>query len=158
MTRTLAKIQGEYIRYFEPAKRCCFFGDADIDADGSSGNTYNDPYFQPDTTYHFKGKALNSETTKFIVVPPIVVSGVGPVVLGCHARVTDFRTGKRCLAVVGDLGPMFKVGEVSIAAARALDIPWHPVTGGLQEFCFFYELWPGQPAAVDGVVYTLQPS
>lgn len=158
MTKILATIQGEKIRWFLPAKRCCFFGDADIDADGSGGNPYNDPYFQPDTTYHFQGKALNSELTNFIVVPPVVVSGVAPVVLGCHARVTDFTTGKRAIAVVGDLGPTFKVGEVSIALARELGIPWHPVTGGLQEFRFFYELWPGTPATVHGVTYTLQPS
>ena len=158
MTRIIATIQGEKIRHFLPSGLVTFIGDVDIDCDGSGGNPDHDPYFQPDTSYHFQGKALNAYTTNFIVVPPQVVSGVVPVVLGCRAKVRDLRTNKRADALVGDVGPRAKVGEISVALARELGIPSSPVSGGEEEFCFSYELFPGQPAYVHGVNYPLQAS
>lgn len=99
---------------------------------------------------------LNSETVPFIVVSPKIRNGVKGVVLGCQARITY--KGKSIEALVGDMGPLRKVGEISIAAAKALGIPSSPRTGGLDEPVVLYELWPGKPAVVNGVKYELKPA
>lgn len=104
------------------------------------------------TSYRYPGKDKNdpaayvdTETIPYIVVPPAIITGVGaPVVLGCKARVT-FK-GKSVDAVVADVGPRSKVGELSIAAARAVGIPSSPRNGGRKIFDVTYELWPGVPA------------
>lgn len=136
-----------------------FFGDMDIDCDGSGGNPDGDPYFQADTTLHYKGKALNPYTIPYIVVPPAVVKKTSGIVMGCHAVITDAYTGKTINAVVADLGPSKKVGEASVEAAKRLNLTHSPITGGvddMNQIC--YEVYPGVPAQVDGVTYDLQPS
>lgn len=70
-----------------------FVADCDVDADGSGGNPYHDPYFQPDTSYHLNGKALNPHKVPFIVVPSSIIKAVKPVVLGCRAKMTYLKTG-----------------------------------------------------------------
>ena len=55
--------------YEEPDGSCHMFADYDVDVDGS-GSSHGDPYFQPDTTLHRAGKALNSDLENFIVLPP----------------------------------------------------------------------------------------
>jgi hypothetical protein len=95
---------------------------------------------------------VDSETVRYIVVPPIIVQATRGVVRGCRARVTF--GGRSIDAVVADKGPSGRVGELSIAAARSLGIPASPRTGGISTPSVQYELWPGQAAAG----FTLQPA
>lgn len=113
------------------------------------------------TSYRFHGAYpdspsayVDAETVPYIVVPPAIISGVAGAVLGCRARVTY--KGKSVDALVADVGPRTKVGELSIAAARAVGIPSSPRNGGISEFHVLYELWPGIPAEVNGVKHQLQ--
>lgn len=65
--------------------------------------------------------------------------------------------GKSVDAVVADVSAPPGLGEISIAAAKALEIPSSPrtsgVSGGVQ-----YEFWAGTPAVVNGVTYVLEPA
>ena len=141
-----------------PSGKVVFIGDADIDCDGSGGNPDHDPYFQPDTTLHRNGRALNAYLERFIVVPPAIVCGVPGVVMGCQAHAVNLLNGRECTAVVGDLGPTSKIGELSVACAIALGLNGNPNYGGTSEHVIFYSLKPGQAAIVDGIRYELQPS
>lgn len=155
---TLTVIQGQPVEY-DPARNIIHFtADADIDCDGSGGNPWGDPYFQPDTSLHVDGHALNAEKVPFIVVPPAIIAAVKPVVLGSWARVTYYRTGRQCLAVVGDIGPRSKIGEISVECARRLGMNPSPIDGGEDDFTqVLYEIEPGRPAVIDGITYPLQP-
>lgn len=103
------------------------------------------------TWYVHPGKKLDdpaayvdSETVAYIVVPPMIVRGVKGVVRGCLARVTW--RGKSIWAVVADLGPRNKNGELSIEAARQLGMNCDPRKGGRDIPDVMYEMWPGKPA------------
>jgi len=87
---------------------------------------------------------VDAETVPYIVVPPLVVQQTAGVVRGCRARASY--KGKSVDCVVADLGPARKVGELSIAAARALGIPSSPRSGGTEKQEVLYELWPGEAA------------
>lgn len=138
--------------------RVFFVADADIDCDGSGGNPEHDPWFQPDTTYHHDGKALNAYKVPFIVVPPSIIKLTRPAVLGCLARLTYIKTGKSTDCIVGDIGPKFKLGECSPCAATRVGIPPSPVNGGVSDYNLVaYEIWPGEMATIDGITYALQP-
>lgn len=130
---------------------------AAIDCDGSD-NRHHDPYWQPDTTLHHDGKAIDAEAVPYIVVPPLIRNGVPGVVMGCAARVTHTHTRKSCLAVVADVGPHAKLGELSCEAARRIGLDGNPNHGGTDDPVVLYEIWPGQAAVVDGVTYHLQPA
>ena len=132
-----------------------FLADFDIDGDGSGGNPHHDPCFQPDTTLHHAGQALNAERVPFVVVPPLVCQRTRGMVLGCLAVVT-YR-GRRAEAVVGDLGPAKKVGEGSPELARRLRIDPNPNHGGTDEFAVHYTIYVDVPAVIDGVTYQLRP-
>ena len=134
-----------------------FIADADIDVDGG-GPSHGDPCYQPDTTLHHEGQPLNSDVDKYIVVPPIVLKGVAPVVMGCLAQVTNLKNSRSAIAVVGDVGPSKKCGEISRALALELGIDPSPVSGGMDSPDVLYKVFPGTPAEVDGKKYTLQPS
>jgi hypothetical protein len=95
---------------------------------------------------------VDAETVPYIVVPPLIVQKTFGAVRGCKARVTW--KGRSVECVVADKGPRDKIGELSIAAARAVGMPSSPRSGGTVHAEVLYELWPGQPA--DGFV--LQPS
>ena len=56
------------------------------------------------------------------------------IVLGCQARVS-FRGKTPAEAVVGDIGPRLGLGELSVACAKALDIPDSPISGGGRRGC-----------------------
>lgn len=96
---------------------------------------------------------VDSETVPYVVVPPKVRQLAKGIVLGCKAMVTY--KGKTVDAVVADIGPGSKIGELSIAAARAVGIPTSPKTGGLETNSVLYELFPGTAAVVNGVTYVL---
>lgn len=109
------------------------------------------------TWYRHPGKRMDdpaayvdAETIPYIVVPPMIVQRTAGVVRGCRARVSY--KGRSIDCVVADLGPNNRIGELSIAAARALDLPSSPKHGGTDQPAVFYELWPGQAASG----YTLQ--
>jgi hypothetical protein len=111
------------------------------------------------TWYRHRNRAIDdpaayvdAETVPYIVVPPLIIQKTSGIVRGCKARVTYAEKSVDC--VVADKGPANKIGELSIAAARALGIPESPRTGGSEKADVFYELWPG--TAAEG--YELQHS
>ena len=100
------------------------------------------------TWYRHPGKAkddpaayIDSETVPYIVVPALVIQKTAGIVRGCKARVTW--QGKSVDCVVADRVPASKIGELSIAAARAVGLPASPRTGGTTKPDVLYELWPG---------------
>jgi hypothetical protein len=109
-------------------------------------------------------KYVDSATVPFVVVPGLVIQGVEGVVLGCRAVVTNTGNGKSVEAVVADRGPASKLGEISLACARAIGVPVneaaaHPAnSGGTDAHVIHYQLFPGTAAKVNGVVYPLQHS
>jgi hypothetical protein len=111
------------------------------------------------TWYRHLGKSasdpsayVDAETVPYIVVPALVVQRTAGIVRGAKAR-ANFR-GRSVECVVADRGPSDKVGELSIAAARALGLPSSPRAGGTDVPEVLYELWPG--VAAQG--YVLQPA
>ncbi len=155
MARLMAQIEGEPI--FEYADGSVgYTAKAAIDTDGS-GPLHGDPDAQKDTSLHWMGKALNADVDKYIVVPPAIIKGVKGIVLGCQALLTNSRNGRHTTAVVGDVGPRKKLGEISVATAKALGINPSPTTGGEDAHVIQYLLQPGIPAVVDGKLYELQP-
>jgi len=111
------------------------------------------------TWYRYPGKKINdpaayvdAETVAYIVVPPLIFQKTSGVVRGCKARVTCKDKSVEC--VVADLSPDNRIGEISIAAARALGIPSSPRNGGRGIPDVQYEIWPG--IAAPGFV--LQPA
>jgi len=111
------------------------------------------------TWYQVPGKArkdpgayVDAETTPYIVVPPLIVQQTAGVVRGCKARVTW--RGKSIDCVVADKGPRRKIGELSIAAARAVSLASSPKNGGTEKAEVLYELWPGTVASG----FVLQPA
>jgi hypothetical protein len=57
--------------------------------------------------------------------------------------------------MVGDVGPSKKIGEISIAAARAVHMPASPRSGGEDNKIVKYEIFPGRKATINGVTYPL---
>ena len=111
------------------------------------------------TWYRHPGKSISdptayvdSETVPYIVVPALIIQGTAGVVRGSKARVTRGDRSVDC--VVADKGPRTKIGELSIAAARAIGLPPSPRHGGTEAPELLYELWPG--VAAPG--YVLQPA
>lgn len=137
--------------------RVHYFAKAAIDNDGGS-NPERDPFWQYNTSLRYNGKSIDAETVPYVVVPPAIIRGVKGVVLGCQARVTDTRTNKSTPAVVADIGPKSKLGEISVACAKAIGIPSSPIDGGVSEHVILYELWPGTAAQLYGTTYQLQPA
>lgn len=127
-----------------------------VDTDGS-GPLHGDRCAQRDTSLHLDGKALNADEDRYIVVPPAILLGVQGVVLGCQAHVKNTRNGMETDAVVGDIGPHKKLGEASVATAKALGINPSPTSGGVDEHIVEYTIWPGRAAVVEGKEYHLQP-
>jgi hypothetical protein len=111
------------------------------------------------TWYKYPGKKdddpaayVDAQYVPYIVVPPLIVDEVRGVVRGCRARATW--KGRSIDCVVADRGPASKLGEMSVAAAKALGIPASPRTGGADHPKILYELWPG--IAAPG--FELQPA
>lgn len=103
------------------------------------------------TWYREPGKAIDdpaayvdAETVPYVVVPQLVVQRTAGVVRGCRARVTW--GGRSVDCVVADRGPVNKIGELSIAAARAVGLDPSPRQGGTEAVEVLYELWPGVAA------------
>jgi hypothetical protein len=121
-------------------------------------------YFGSSTAYFWKNKAaddptryVDSYSVPYIVVPPMIRYKARGVVLGCMVQLTNTRNKKSVAAVVADIGPHTKIGEISMAAARALGIAWNPIVGGTDDKIVSYEIRPGVAAVVNGVTYDLIP-
>lgn len=97
---------------------------------------------------------LNSEKIPFGVVSPKIVLAVAGTILGARMRVS-FRN-RSVEAMVGDIGPLRKAGEISIRLAELLGIPSDPRRGGRDRADITYEIFPDEPAVIDGVTYSLQ--
>ncbi len=151
--RVIATIEGEDILE-NPDGSVSYRAKAAIDSDGT-GPHHGDQTAQDETTYK---PDLNADHDRYIVVPPAIRNGVKGVVMGCRAHVTNTRNGKQTEAVVGDIGPRKKLGEISCACASAIGLNPSPVSGGVDEHVIEYVLWPGVPALVNGVQYKLQPA
>ena len=143
-------------------KPCYYwFGDADVDVDGSPYWS-NDPSGQAGTTLVHNGKPVNGDIIPFVVVPPQIVNCTTEIVLGCVATM-EYKD-KLVGCVVADTGPRSKIGEASPAALRALGLPaLHNGNGGLDEQDILYRIWPGVPARLklaDGSIeqFSLQKS
>jgi hypothetical protein len=107
-------------------------------------------------------KYVDAATVPFVVVPSMIIRGVAGVVMGCRAVVTNTSNGQSTEAVVADGGPANKLGEISLACAKAIGVPAgegtaHPAnSGGVVEHIIQYRLFPGVAAVVGGVTYPLQ--
>jgi hypothetical protein len=133
-----------------------YWAKAAVDNDGSGGNPEGDPDHQDQTSLRHAGRSLNAQKVPFVVVPPAILQGVGPVVLGSQAEVVW--NGVKIAAVVGDIGPHTRIGEISVECARRLGMNPSPLSGGIDSPSVFYTILPGIPAVVDGITYQLQPS
>jgi hypothetical protein len=110
-------------------------------------------YVVPDVALDDPRAYLDAETVPYIVINPLVMHQTRSPVRGCFARVTWRGTSVNC--VVGDLSGDHRIGEISIAAARALGIPnLSPRNGGVSAAEVVYEVWPGQAAPG----FVLQPA
>lgn len=127
--------------------------------------TATDPapgYYVSATAYEWKGfkahdpkRYVDSETVPYVVVSPLIRRSAKGVVLGCKAVITNTVTGQSVEAVVADIGPRQKIGELSIAAAKAVGVDGNPRRGGTEKKIIRYEIFPGTPAVVNGVKYNL---
>jgi len=124
-----------------------------IDTDGAPA-AHGNPNHQSQTSLVHHGMPVNADEVPYVVVPPLILLGVPEIVLGCRAQVT--RNGTTVEAVVADIGPPDKIGEISPACAERLGLSGDPITGGEDADVIEYRIWPGVPAEVDGVIYRLQ--
>ena len=100
--------------------------------------------------------AVDANLVPYSVVNPIVRKRARGIVLGCHVVISY--GSKAVAAVVADVGPEGKIGEMSIAAAKALGIPGGPRGVGDLSGPVTWHLYPGIPALVNGVTYDLVPA
>ncbi len=151
--RLLGTIEGEEIIEHDDGS-VCFTSKAAIDSDGV-GLHHGDHTAQDETSYK---PNLNADTDRYVVVPPLIRNGVKAVVMGCLANVTNTKNGQHTAAVVGDIGPRAKLGEISCACASAIGLDPSPVHGGVDEHVIKYVLFPGIAAVVGDKTYKLQPA
>ena len=124
-------------------------------AGDGQGNWYSS------TTYTWKGRPLatryvDATSVPYLVVNPIVRIKARGVVIGCKARATY--QGQSVDAVVADVSGARDLGELSIAAVKALHFHnTSPLNGGVGSGVLF-EFWPDQAATVNGEPYDLQPA
>jgi len=153
---TLLIIDGVRIYTNASGNYVCFVSDLDICNDGS-GPAHGDPYHQSQTAYYNGGKYLNADVDRYIVVPPQIRSMVAPVVMGCRARLTNLLTMDTSAAVTGDIGPSDKTGEAAYCLAKIVNSKISHNIGDSTRL-YFFELWPGVPANVEGKKYALEPA
>lgn len=97
---------------------------------------------------------VDSNAVIYFVLPGHWRMEAKGIVLGCYGTVTDSVTGQTQEAAVLDFGPRSKIGEASIACARAFGVPSSPKNGGTDEQRFIYTFHPGRAAAG----YELKPA
>ena len=119
-----------------------------------SPTAWQDPRFNASDPRRY----LDSEKIPFIVIENFIRRRARGIVLGCRALLTNLETKQSVWAMVGDLGPLYKIGEISIAAAQAIGVPSSARTGGTSKNIIQYEFWPGIPAIIASETYSLIPS
>jgi hypothetical protein len=158
---TIARIEGNAVHLFQSDSGdevVKFIGKARIDNDGVGGNPDNDPHHQENTSLQLHGKSLNAYEDSFIAIPPVIISSTNGIVLGSLCLVTNLENHRFCFAVVGDVGPDGKIGEVSPACAEQIGVDPNAVTGGSNESDFNYDIFVGVPAVIGEKKYVLQAS
>jgi hypothetical protein len=147
---------GTLIYATKKADYICFVSDLDICNDGS-GPSHGDPSYQSETAYYNGGKFLNADKDFYIVIPPQVRSMIKPVVMGCQAKLTIMDSMKNHDAVTGEIGPHDITGEAAYCLAKFINPRISHNTGDDRRL-YFYELWPGKAAVVNGKTYALEPA
>lgn len=123
-----------------------YIAKAAVDNDGSGGNPERDPDFQNETSLKVNGRSLNAETEPFVVVPPAIIHGTRGKVLGSLVICHNQNNGLKATGVVGDIGPHLKIGEVSVAMAKALGLSGSPLSGGTEAKVIEYTIYVGKAA------------
>jgi len=134
----------------------CFVSNLDVCTDGT-GSHHGDNSPSDETAYYNGGKFLNADVDKYVVIPPQIRYGVDPVVMGCQAKLTRLDSMKSSPAMCGEIGPETKTGEAAYCLARLIN-PKVSANNGDERLIYFYELWPGKAAVVDGKKYKLEPA
>lgn len=126
--------------------------------------TAQDPapgFFVSTTSYQFPQfhwtdprRYLNAEKIRFIVIEDYIRRRSKGVVLGCRVRVTNIDNEKISYGMVGDMGPLRKIGELSPPMLEDLGLR-SDKKGGTDKQILRYELFPDVPAVMDGVAYPL---
>lgn len=140
---------------FDDGRFLTFTCKGDVDNDGPDGNPEHDPDHQDQTSLRHNGESINSEVVRGIVLPPEVIRAVAPKVMGSQCW-ASFK-GTEADGVVFDVGPRGKIGEMSVAMAKAIGVPPSPTHGGVPAGVS-YRVQYSVPAVVDGVTYSLQAS
>lgn len=153
--RIVCHIEGEDVIELNDGS-VTFRAKAAVDTDGV-GPHHGDQCAQSETSLKHGGQSLDADTDIYIVVPPAIIKGVKGIVLGCQAYAINTTNGRTTEAVVGDVGPRAKLGEVSVACAAALGLNPSPTSGGVDSHTIHYSLKPGTRAVVRGKQYDLQP-
>jgi hypothetical protein len=94
---------------------------------------------------------VDSETINYVCVPPEIRERATGIVMGCAVKCYYRTTGKTAWGMVADVGPRDKVGEISIAMARALGMCPSPRNGGEERALIEYTFYPSRFAEIDGV-------
>jgi len=124
-----------------------WFGDADNDVDGAP-YWREDPSGQAGTRWLYNGKAINGDIIPYIVVPPQIIRMTPEILGGCIGTAEYKDLVIPC--VVGDSGPLNKIGELSPAGLRGLGLPApHNGNGGLDTQEILYRIWPGVAARLE---------
>jgi len=160
----LVAIAGVNIYTNPPGNYVCFVSDLSICNDGY-GPKHDDPSYQSETAYYSNkqcsppgpSKYLSGDVDKYIVIPPQVRSMVPPVVMGSKAKLTRLDNMFSHDAVTGEIGPDYTTGEAAYCLAKIINPKIGHNTGD-GRLIYFYELWPGTAAVVDGKTYKLQPA
>ena len=84
---------------------------------------------------------VDARKIPYIVLPPEFMNQFG-VTLGDLALVTNQRNGKSSFAIFADVGPHGKIGEGSVALARALGLNDDPRHGGTGDSSIAYLVFP----------------
>jgi hypothetical protein len=87
------------------------------------------------------GTYVDARKIPYIVLPPEFMKIFG-VALGDLAVVTNQRNGKTSFAIFADVGPHGKIGEGSLALARALGLNDDPRYGGINDSSIAYLVFP----------------
>jgi len=87
------------------------------------------------------GTYVDARKIPYIVLPPEFMKQFG-VALGDLAVVTNQRNGKTAFAIFADVGPHGKIGEGSVALARALSLNDDPRHGGTGNSSIAYLVFP----------------
>jgi hypothetical protein len=96
---------------------------AKVDSDGDPSAQGFDANWQPDTSGHVNGGAVNAAVYRYVVMSSDQMTASG-VSLHDWATVTNNATGQTTWARVEDQGPKGSSGEISEAAATAVGIQY----------------------------------